>query len=310
MTNFSPEARRKSLWSTESAAALGLSPYKTPVQLWMEKWSGTPSEDISKVFAVRLGLAMQAPLAAMHMEDTGDELVPLDKTEHVTIIADTPLGSHYDEYNKTRARLHEIKCFGDARRRDFGEAGTDEIPMDVLAQVLHQQAVWRKASDLPLNGTEVNVSFGNRERLLFYVPLDVDAIAALVAKLSEFWRNVKDGVSPPARTPEDTAALFPRSNKGTKVAATPEVEQWCARLLSLKEEADDLETRINIVKTDIQSHMKDADDLIGPDGRTLATWRTAAGAVKIDADRLRLEQPAIAQQYSVAGKPTRRFLVK
>lgn len=316
--DFSPEARRKALWSTDAAAALGFSKYKTPVQLWLEKRGETIPEDVGEIFAVRMGLAMQGPLAAMHKEDTGDILNPLATVEHATTVFDTPFSAHYDEYNVTRKALHEIKCFGDMRRKDFGEPGSDEVPDEVLAQALHQQGVWiRCAPHLPIIGTEVNVSFGNRARLLFFVPLDLDAVNSVFKNLAGFWKMVKDGVTPPARSVEDALALFPKSLKGTQIMATPEIEAVCTKLSALRVTAKTLEEEIDAAKAEVMMFMRTNDDLtsennalLGKDGKPLVTWRTSAGAVKIDSKLLRAEMPAIAQQYSVAGEPVRRFLLK
>ena len=311
MTDFSPENRRNALWSTEAAAALGVSRYKTPVKLWAIKRGMEEEDDIADKFAVRLGLAMQAPMAKLHTEDTGDKLVPLATVEHRVTLNDAPLGAHYDEYNETRKALHEIKFFGERRRKDFGEPGTDEIPMDVLVQVLHQQSVWLKQGSQPIGGTEINVAFGNRERLVFYVAVDTETLNQLALRLSEFWKSVTDGVSPLARSVDDLLTLFPQSKKGTKIVANEIVEAACRRLAALRAAVDECEERIGEHRLAILGHMKDADDLLSMNGgRTLATWRTAAGAVKIDTEKLRAEQPAIAQQYSKAGAPTRRFLLK
>lgn len=310
MTDFSPAARRSALWSTDAAAALGLSKYKTPVQLWLEKVGRSDGEDVSEKFAVRLGLVMQPVLAAMHVEDTGDKLTPLSDVEHRITTYDTPLAAHYDEFNATRNALHEIKCFGDSRRKDFGEPSTDEVPMEILSQVIHQQGVWLASGGASITGTEVNVSFGNRERAVFFVPLDLEAVNRLFATLADFWKMVRSEISPPARSEADALALFPRSMNGKQVNATPEVEEACRRLSRVKELVGALETEETDLKAAIKAHMADADFLIGSEGKPLATWRTAAGAVKIDTTKLREQEPEIARRFSIEGAPSRRFLLK
>jgi hypothetical protein len=54
-----------------------------------------------------------------------------------------------------------------------------------------------------------------------------------------------------------------------------------------------------------------ANEVLVDDGMTpLCTWKQQKGATRIDSERLKSEQPAIAAQYSKTGDPMRRFLLK
>ncbi|MCR4300663.1 MAG: YqaJ viral recombinase family protein [Sulfuricaulis sp.] len=307
MSDFDPVVRRSALWSTEAAAALGHSPYKTPLALWQEKSGLAEPEDVSGKFAVRLGTAMQPAIALMYSQDEGEPLRDLDGVEHLATVAETPLGAHYDYFNPARLALHEVKCFGQMRRKDFGEAGTDEIPMDVLCQVLHQQAVYLKHGEI--NGSQVNVAFGNVERLVFWVPLDTDALNALAKRLAAFWALVRSGEAPPVTTPEDARALYPRSALGWQVIASPEIAQMCTKLAALKTHGDELEEQQRTLEAAIKAHMGEAEALVF-DGATLATWKSSAPAQRLDTKALKAAHPDICAQFTAAGEPSRRFLLK
>ena len=60
----------------------------------------------------------------------------------------------------------------------------------------------------------------------------------------------------------------------------------------------------------IKSFMQEFEVLVDAFGVPLVSWKQAAGAKRLDGERLKLEMPAVAAQYTKIGEPSRRFLVK
>lgn len=310
MSDFSPEHRRRAIWSTEAAASCGVSERLTPALLWAYK-SGLTDELPVEGLPVRLGLACQDGVAAIHAEDTGDSLQRLDDIELIREVNGVPLGSHFDYLNKTKALLHEVKFFGIQRLKEFGAANSDSVPMDVLVQCLHQMLVWN-ADDTgygKVNGVEINVVFGNVERLTFVIPWDEEAIDKLMREEAAFWALVQSETPPPPRNLDDARRIFARAD-GSAVPASREALAACQALGGLKKQVKALEAQAEAVQLMVCREMGLASTLLGPDGRPVATWGASKPAERVDVKRLKVERPEIAAEFMQVGEPIRRFLLK
>lgn len=304
--------RKVALFSTDAAPALGLSQYgRTPAKVWAEKRGLVEPEDISGRPEVRAGLYLQPVIARMHQDDTGDTLKSLDKLVIMAQPRGFPMGSSFDFYNVTTNRLHEIKNFNDRRRKEFGEPGSGEMPQDVLIQCLHELAVYNfeKPPYGPAEACEVDVLFGGQERVVFVVPLDLEAIEILYQKEAEFWAKVQTGEPPEAQTPDDARAIF-RKDDGSEKVATRDVSRACDALAQLVERIKADEAQQDSLKAFVQQYMGTASFLTDERGGKLATWKAGKAPERLDITRLRQELPEVAAQYSITGEAVRRFLLK
>lgn len=308
---FDAETRRRALWSTEAAAALGLSDRMTPAQLWALKVGATTEEPVSALPA-RLGLACQEGIAKIHAEDSGDRILALADVEIIREVNGVPIGSHFDYLNRTRQMLHEVKFFGMSRKGEFGAEGSDSVPYDVLAQCLHQMAAWNaygcKASGYGyVEGVEVDVVFGNVERAVFVIPYDPQAERQLLQREAEFWALVQSERPPQPHNPEDCRRIWAKAD-GSERIATPEIANACGALSQVKATIKKLDAQKDALETAIQSAMAEAATLKAADGKVLATWNPVS-AERVDVKRLKAERPEIAAAF-INATATRRFLLK
>lgn len=307
--SFDNENRKTALWSTEAAGALGLSDRYTPAQIWAAKRGLQDLPDGSENIAARLGLACQDGVARLHVEDTGATLLPLAEVALQREVKGVRMGSHFDYLNKSLKRLHEVKFFGIARRREFGEAGSDTVPYDVLVQALHEMTVFNADSTGygEVEACEVNVVFGNIERAVFVVPYDLAAVEKLVQLEAEFQALVDSGKPPEPHTVEDARRIWSKSN-GSEVMADQTTMKAHQALMSLRGQIKALEAQEEEMALYVQKHMGEASTLRSPDGRVLATWSNVT-AERVDVKKFRAELPEVAKQYLVPST-SRRFLPK
>jgi predicted phage-related endonuclease len=306
--SFDPKSRATALWSTEAAAACGLSHRLTPAQLWAQK-RGLSEQGAEDYLPARLGLVCQDGVAQLHRQDTGDDLVALANTELRHDVKGVRMGSHYDFLNRTLKRLHEVKFFALSRINEFGEAGTDVVPMDVLLQCLHQMIVWNEAKTGYPNVTacEVDVVFGNVQRAIFVIPYDLEAVDKLLQKEAQFQALVDTEQPPEPTSPEDARRIWSKADGSERVAAEQTL-QVCSSLRAVKAQIKKLEAQESEMALYIQRAMETASTLKSPDGRVLATWSNVTSE-RVDVKRLRAEMPKIAEQYATESA-TRRFLLK
>lgn len=306
---FDEEARRGALWSTEAAAAMGLSDRTTKAQLWARKRGLSEPEDASDNVSARLGLACQSGVIQMHREDTGHELLSLDDLELRRDVQGVRMGSHYDALNKTLSRLHEVKFFALHRMKEFGEPGSDNVPFDVLVQVLHGMTVFNadKTGYGTVDATEINVVFGNVHRAVFVIPYDLEARDKLLQREAAFQALVDAGTPPEPQSPEDARIVWARTD-GSEMIADRITEQAHSALVGLRKQLKSLGAQEKAIELHIQSAMQAASVLKSPDGSVLATWKEVS-AERVDVKRFRAEQPQLAAAY-LNTSASRRFLVK
>ena len=278
--------RSQAIWSTESAAALGLSRYGTPASVWMRKRGllTTPPE-VNEV--MQIGLAMQPVIAKLYTERTG---VPLEDITSLALriqIDALPMASHFD-YRTPNGKLVEVKNFAHSRRSEFGEAGSGDVPTDVLIQCLHQLACCPQ-----IDAVDNAVLFGGQRLEIFTIERDPAAIARLIEKLQAFWKLVQGDTPPEPLTPEEARLLYPK-DAGTEIEADSNIAGMCGNLIAVIKQIEQLDQVCDSYRAKVQHYMGE-NARLEYQGATLCTW-------KMTADR---------KGYTVEPKPGyRKFLLK
>lgn len=307
---FDTTGREKAIWSTEAAAACGLSDRTTQAQLWAQKRGLVEAEEMPVMpLPARLGLACQDGVARLHVEDTSAELIPLHDLALQADVKGVPVGSHFDYWNKTERRLHEVKFFALSRMSEFGEPGSDTVPMDVLLQTLHEMVLWNNVSTgyEKAEACEVNVVFGNVSRAVFVVPYDLAAVDKLLQKEAEFMALVATDTPPAPVSTEDARRIWSKTD-GSEVVADRTTLQVHQSLVGVKSQIKKLEAQQEELALYVQSQMRQASVLKSPEGKVLATWNGVTSE-RVDVKRFRAEMPEVAKAYLKASE-SRRFLTK
>jgi predicted phage-related endonuclease len=303
LTNEQLIERKAGIFSTDAAAALGLSKYSTPVRIWQEKTGmldDAPKEEASE--AQRMGHVMQPVIGKLYEEATGRRLSDVDG---VTLWHPTHsfMGSHFDfaVADAPDKRLVECKNFHPARMKEFGDAGSGDVPMDVLIQCAHEAIVWGT------NYVDVAVLFGGQAFRIFPVTVSDDIKSLLVEKEEAFWRKVIERVAPEPITPEEVRALFPKDN-GTTAIADQAIRAAIDELRALRAAMKQLEDAEAPLLTKIQTAMGSNSALAAASGEVLVTWKKAADGRRIDTERLKKD--GLYEEYSKPTEGSRRFLLK
>ena len=262
------EDRSQALWSTELAGALGLSKYQTPASLWMRKKGliSTPPE-VSEV--MQIGLAMQPAIARLYQERTGASLDDITGLALRIQIDALPLGAHFD-YRTPNGKLVEVKNFAHSRRSEFGEAGSGDVPTDVLVQCLGQLACYPQ-----MNAVDNAVLFGGQRLEIFTIERDPQAIARLIEKLQAFWKLVQGDVPPEPLTPEEARLLYPK-DAGTVIEADSNIAGMCGNLVALIEQIEQLDQVCDSYRAKVQGFMGE-NAMLTYRGATICTWRLDSG---------------------------------
>lgn len=293
------EARKKGITSTEISAALGVSPYKTPLQLYHEKVTGVSLDDDNWYMA--RGRAMEPVLREHYARKFGRNVIVQPGVVRNPDL-DFMLAS-LDGYTDDE-RLAEFKTA--STRRGWGEPGTDEIPQVYILQVQYAMIV------TGFRVADVGVSFAGQEPQYYEVNADYDLQALIIKGAMEFWENLQAGIEPEPSTIEEMQRKYKITDGKTAIVDRLSVLDDIALIKNSKAVISEQEKLVDVAKENICGYMLQlgVSTLTDRDGNKLVTWNESKGATRFDAKRFSSEHPELYAEYTVQGEPARRFLLR
>lgn len=229
--------RNKVLGATDIGAVLGISPWKTPVQLWQEKTGRAAPRraDPVREGILRRGKRLEPIVRAMavdklRQEGLGVELVAKNKryydAELPWLTAEIDFEvilSGVADVDGTEVRFDRELVTADCKtaagfaRRHWGEEGTDAIPLNYAAQFVQGLALTGRDRCL------CAALIGLDDVALYWIQRDDVTIAAMRDRAEAFWvGNVLADVPPDPIRYSDISELYPESN-GRTLEATDEI---------------------------------------------------------------------------------------
>jgi putative phage-type endonuclease len=280
-----PEERRTGIGGSDAPAALGLSPWRSPFNLWEEKTGLAPPQAQSE--PMLWGKLLEDIVRREYARRTGFEV--RYRTDMIRHPARPWQFAHLDgEVGADGRRILEVKS---ARMpQGWGEPETDEIPVPYLVQCHHMLAT--TAAEV----CDVAVLIGGSDFRIYQVRRDIEIEQTLIEGEAAFWESVTQGVPPAPKTLEDAVKRWGRFDAAGWIVAG-DAELRAVEILRqgkrLRRELDEAEEAAKL--TIMQALGDNGLNLVHPQGELLATW-------KLDHGR---------KAYSVEAKePSRRFLLK
>ena len=292
--------RLRGVGSSELLAALGKDHRCSRLELYKRKVGELPEPDLSNDERVRFGVLLEDVIRQEFARRIGCEvIVPKQTMFHPEV----PLLGHPDGWMPALGYGAEIKALDKFGADEFGEDETDQVPVRFLVQCTGYMALTNA------NRWKLCVLFGGNDLRIFDIPRDPQLESAILAGVNEFWSHVEQRRPPNPETPEEVRIRWPKDT-GRTVFATDEIIVSCAHLSAAKGDLKQAERQEAEIKADIQRFMEDASELLGPDGKPLATWRTAKASLKFETDRFAADHPELYKQYTREQPGSRRFLLK
>lgn len=302
--------RASGLGGTDIAAILGVSPWRTPLQVWEEKTrrSTGPAENV----AMRRGRMLEPFVAEMYRQETG-RIVRAGSTvrgDEGWMLGH--LDGESDAPDVEDPRVLEIKTVSPWAVKEWGEPGTDEIPLVYVAQ-----AQWY----MGLSGhnlADVAALIGVDDLRIHTVHFDAELFAAMVEAGRRFWHECVLADVPPAPLAREASRVF-KKDDGSQVSAMPKIEEACTRLAELKAERKALDNAIEPIEDLIKLFIGEAAVLNSASGSVLATWKSDKPSQVTDwkalAEFMLLEyspdmRTKHVSAYTTTKPGTRRFLLK
>jgi len=298
--------RKGGIGSSDAAAAVGLNPYKSQLELWMEKTgrdAGLPKVDPKDQSSpMYWGTLLESIVAAHYTMRSGHKVRRINAVlQHPT---EPWMLANLDRevIGTPEVQILECKTAGINGARLW----KDGVPEYIQLQVMHQLAVTGKQT------ADVAVLIGGQDLQIHRIVRDDDMIAKLIELERQFWRYVETDTAPPADGSDsaDVAlrCLYPK-DFGTTLDLSQDLEMSAAfsDLLAVRET---LATNVLLeaqLKQRIQQRMGDATKVVFETGDV--TWKRSKDGAGLDVVTLLQDQPELLQCYSLVKPGSRRFLV-
>jgi putative phage-type endonuclease len=263
------ERRRKGLTATDIPALFGLSPWRTPLNVWLSKLRPEAEEH---AYRYDKGHALEPALAAEYARRTGDRLEKppalLAHPDHPLILASLDYLAHAPDMT----RALELKT-----SYTWEEWADDAIPDLYSSQALLQ---------LEVTGLDEAVFFADVAGRLEVRRIKRDPVwgrEAIETALAWWDDYVVTGTPPPLDEVRDYPLLSRvwQPVPGTEVEATDAVMGAVKAYHALRERAKEREKTMTGLKTQIRAHMGTATLLRDPDTWSKAASITASGSLLV-----------------------------
>ena len=186
------DVRRRGIGSSDAAAAVGLSPYQSQLELWMHKTgkadllpSVDPNDEASPLY---WGTLLEPIVAAHYTKRTGRRVRRVNAVLGHPRIPWMLANIDREVVGAPDVQILECKTAGIHGARLW----KDGVPEYVQLQVMHQLAVTGKQA------ADVAVLIGGQELQIYRIERNDAMIAQLIALEEQFWGWVQREVQPPA----------------------------------------------------------------------------------------------------------------
>jgi putative phage-type endonuclease len=261
--------RRTFLGGSDMAAILGLSPWKTPYQLWLEKTSEAPPED-NDSGVKRRGRRLEPVIVDWMREDYGLKIIAHNEryVDQELPFLSCEVDFEHDEMENgvVITENAEVKTVHPSHAKDWGDEWSDEIPLYYTAQAAFGQMITGRESTL------FAVLIGADDLRAYRVKRDDELISTLREKAIRFWALVEKRTPPPIINLQDARLAWSVSQPGS-ITATDEVSAWVKELQQVKKIISGREAEAELLEMKIASFMQEKEQLLDARGNRLATWK-------------------------------------
>lgn len=258
--------RRKGIGGSDVAAILGLSPWRSAFDVWLDKLG--LYESVEQTPEMSYGLLVEPVIRQWYSNETGRTVyLPakiLQHPEHPFMLASLD-GLTDDE------RVLEIKTARSSS--DWGDPGTDQIPVYYQTQAQHYLCV------TGLDACDVVVSFAGTMPLIYTVEADSEAHEMLIDAEAEFWALVESQTPPEPVTYSDMVSRF-KTSTATQIRASEEIMEALGLLKLINTDMKTWGMECERLKADIMKFMGANDTLVDSTGKLLVKWKQGRDGVR------------------------------
>ncbi|AOY44361.1 hypothetical protein AOT82_1982 [Psychrobacter sp. AntiMn-1] len=302
------EVRKQGIGSSDAAAACGIHPYLSMLELWMIKTGRMESsidESIEGYSPLYWGNTLEPMVAKYYQKHTGN------KVRRVNAVLQHPdpdkhfmlANLDYSVVGSDEVQILECKTTGEHGAKLWKHG----VPLYVTCQVQHQLAVTGKTA------AHICVLLCGHEAKIYKVERDERLIESIMEREREFWQYVETD-TPPTPDHSESAAralkqLYPKPEPNSKIDFKNDAgaNKLFEQLLSYRDYMQELEQRHDQVKHQLQSLIKDHEVAVFDKGAI--SWKRSKDSVSLDTKAVIKAHPEFMEKFSKTRQGSRRFVV-
>lgn len=300
--------RKQGIGSSDAAAACGIHPYLSMLELWMIKtgrMSSNIDETIEGYSPLYWGNTLEPMVAKYYQEKTGH------KVRRVNAILQHPdpdkafmlANLDYAITGNDEVQILECKTAGEHGAKLWKHG----VPLYVTCQVQHQLAVTGKQA------AHICVLLCGHEAKIYKVERDEQLIASITEQERLFWQYVETD-TPPTPDHSESAAkvlkqLYPTPKPSSKVdlRADDGANKLFDKLLGYRDAMEKAEQRHDQVKHQLQTLIADNEVAVFEKGAI--SWKRSKNSVGLDSKAVINAHPELLAKFSKTKQGSRRFVI-
>ena len=300
--------RKQGLGSSDAAAAVGLNPYKSQLELWLEKTGRDtslpkldPQDEDSPAY---WGNILEPIVAAHYSRRSGHRVRRINAVlQHPEPQLKWMLANIDREViGAPEVQILECKTAGINGARLWKEG----VPEYVQLQVMHQLAVTGKQA------ADVAVLLGGQHLEVHRIERDESMIARLIDLERLFWDYVVSDTPPPADGTASAEAalrcLYPEDKGQTlDFSQHTELASTYLELKAVRQRIAQQETREAQLKQVLQQAMGEATRAEFAEG--YISWKKSKDSIGLDVELMLKDKPYLQARYPKIKTGSRRFLI-
>lgn len=279
--------RRTYIGGSDAAAIICASPWRTPLQVYMQKAEGIEeevTEEKKRIFS--RGARLEPYVLSILEDECGVESEHRGR-RHIHPVYEF-IAAEIDAESKCGLNI-EIKTTAWDFGGSWGDSGSKQIPMHYYAQIMHGMMVNGAKSCL------VGALIGLDDFRSYLIDRDEDFIGYLLESELDFWRNVQEKNPPSVSSIKDINILYAGKAIEGKIEVDEHMIDSLARLKDVKARMAELEESAKEIELAIKTEFGSRDTMIFG-GKSVATWKSH-GRKSFDVDRLRKEHPDLYEKF-------------
>lgn len=300
------QVRKQGIGSSDAAAACGIHPYLSMLELWMIK-TGRMTSDIDESLEgyspLYWGNTLEPMVAKYYQEHTGNKVrrvnAILQHPEQPFMLANLD----YAITGSDEVQILECKTAGEHGAKLWKHG----VPLYVTCQVQHQLAVTGKTA------AHICVLLCGHEAKIYKVERDERLIDSIIEHERLFWQYVQTD-TPPTPDHSESAAkalklLYPTPKPSCKVDLRDDdgANKLFEQLLSYRDYMQELEQRHDRVKHQLQTLI--ADNEVAVFDKGAVSWKRSKDSIGLDSKAVIKAHPELLAKFSKTKQGSRRFVI-
>ena len=300
------QVRKQGIGSSDAAAACGIHPYLSMLELWMIK-TGRMTSDIDESLEgyspLYWGNTLEPMVAKYYQENTGNKVrrvnAILQHPEQPFMLANLD----YAITGSDEVQILECKTAGEHGAKLWKHG----VPLYVTCQVQHQLAVTGKQA------AHICVLLCGHEAKIYKVERDERLIESIMEHERLFWHYVETD-TPPTPDHSESAAralklLYPTPKPSSKVDLRDDdgANKLFEQLLSYRDYMQELEQRHDQVKHQLQTLI--ADNEVAVFDKGAISWKRSKDSIGLDSKAVITAHPELLAKFSKTKQGSRRFVI-